>query len=483
MASNSHALSLATAAAGGSSSSCCCVPWHKQVLQRQNRVRAKSYTDADLARDMNALTVEQREVLAEEIHGVSDVPTETPSLVQQKIQDMHEAMKNIPKSTAYRDAWDRAVYLRPSLATDVDHLLMFLRTRRYDPFDAANWMLKYYDSKRQLWGDGVVPNKLTWDDLTEEEQAYVRKGVFLSIPKNYKTPGNSEKLNYYRVFRWDNFSGNPFPLIRSIIYAYMNEIIHNVEMQRGGVISVVDLRGEENLMASQLELLQFAGYCIPEFEKVPNRSLCIHYLLNNSQMAQFVHGITSIYPRDWRVRVRWHVGSWMEIQYSLRTFGIDIPVDCSLHNQENDKSPFSKQAIERQIRSFIESDELWRKSEEKYQHFNSTIAMYPNPQDIITGRNRKVTATWPGNIQLKKLIDSYAPLYLQLEDRREKTEMSSKVLKILQEEHKARFLVRNGDLSYWEALDDEEARLKVGQDLRDESRKLLNQMKKTLNSL
>jgi len=75
------------------------------------------------------------------------------------------------------------------------------------------------------------------------------------------------------------------------------------------------------------------------------------------------------------------------------------------------------------------------------------------------GRNKAVSATWPGNIMYRKVVQDN--LHRYIEARRlslgwiEKTLISLEILQILKNEYGSRFLSRNQ--SNWVAIDDAEA--------------------------
>ena len=73
------------------------------------------YTDADLASDMNAMSVQERLVMQEEIHGVlrksgdeGGMPEETEEFVSSRIQAMLKEV-TLMSPASRRLAWEKAV--------------------------------------------------------------------------------------------------------------------------------------------------------------------------------------------------------------------------------------------------------------------------------------------------------------------------------------------------------------------------------------
>ena len=84
----------------------------------------EKHNDATLAKEMNELSVQDRERLFEEIHGVAADVEESPEFLEQKLQDFDTALSKL--SYAKRKVLDRAIFLKPSIRKDQTFKLMFL---------------------------------------------------------------------------------------------------------------------------------------------------------------------------------------------------------------------------------------------------------------------------------------------------------------------------------------------------------------------
>lgn len=82
-----------------------------------------------------------------------------------------------------RKAFERAVFLRPSLENDDNMLLMFLRADRYDATSAAKRLLLHFEHKLELFGDAKLPKKITLDDLDEDDMHAMETCFFLGRPE------------------------------------------------------------------------------------------------------------------------------------------------------------------------------------------------------------------------------------------------------------------------------------------------------------
>jgi len=134
-----------------------------------------------------------------------------------------------------------------------------------------------------------------------------------------------------------------------------------------------------------------------------------------------------------------------------------------------------KRRIEEDIHTRQFLDDEWRQAEAPYRDPLSPIALFPNPQDIIMGRNKTVAPTWSGNILYHKVIQQHVHRYVEAQDmgsnRIEKTLISIKILHLLQNEYKSRFL--NREDTRWVVIDNSEAQVKISQTLRMLAREIV----------
>lgn len=150
--------------------------WRKRETQPQNASAEGTYTAADFNADMNALTFMERKAMEEDMHGVADIIPEPDDFVEAKLMEMKEALDI--SSASEREAWDRAVFLRPTLGRDRKLHLMCLRARRFSARDAAKLLLRYFDNKRKLFGDALLVKRITWEDVSNLSGCSEKIGFF-----------------------------------------------------------------------------------------------------------------------------------------------------------------------------------------------------------------------------------------------------------------------------------------------------------------
>lgn len=200
----------------------------KSALNETGDERQKNpiqeYTDADFAREMEGLSFQERQQITEDIHLASGHANETEEFVTRKVKELIDVMSNHSKKRVQRDAWDRAVFLRPALAKDRDHYLVFLRAKNFDVYDAAMLLFKFYELKRKLWGDEPLARCIGWDDLSEETRAVYEQFNFISLPRNRESP--SRQVWYYRDSIFEpNLDHIDF--IRALMYSSLFNVFAN----------------------------------------------------------------------------------------------------------------------------------------------------------------------------------------------------------------------------------------------------------------
>ena len=137
--------------------------------------------DPSLAQELNELSVQEREAVFDEVHGVAKPLEETLELIQESFLNLKRELARIPKKS--RKAYDRAVFLKPSLECDDKFKLMFLRAERFDASAAAWRMVGYFNSKLELFGEEKLVKKLNMDDLSETDKAAGHSGSFHIFPQ------------------------------------------------------------------------------------------------------------------------------------------------------------------------------------------------------------------------------------------------------------------------------------------------------------
>lgn len=433
------------------------------VLSRKSNHSASSkattaiiYDERDLAKDLNALSFEERRRIDEEIHGVADAIQETPDFISSKLSAMRDAIHKL--TPAKRKAYDQAIFLRPSYGTDDSFHLMFLRAKRFEATDAASLMVAYFRSKLDLFGQDLLTRKITWQDLTEKEHSLIQSGAYLHLKDREQT---GRLIAYASINIWD--LSDPLAMIRACWYNNAAIEEDSLQQQKGAVI-MMDFRGK--IRHTLLEIVRFFQSIQQHMETLLFRVDSVHILYDNLALDNyFFKSFLGVLRQDFRIRHRFHFGSNIEIQYSLRTFGINLEGCMELGR------PMTSQRINDNLLERQATEDAWRKREEEYTKSSSKIALYPNKNDIIVGRHQ-LTPSWHGNMVYNKLIESQAPRYIAANsmNRVEKILIAFQTIHVLRQEYDARFLTRREN--DWEAMEEVDVQPRVSQALRLAARML-----------
>lgn len=428
------------------------------------RQRQTLVTEQDLAQEITAMTLEEREAIHHDIHGVpQDVVEETEDMVNQKIAEMKECFRNMPVSTA-RAAWDRASYLHPSMADDRDLYLLFLRAMRFKPFQAATRMLKYFEAKRAIWGDDLLIHRISYQDLTTEEQEMALSGWYRLFRTSEKSDSVGRGIAFMQLTQWE--ASKPKALLRVCDYLGYSILLDDIQMQRNGIINITDCRGQ--LKSTPFEILQYLVTIAPFWDSAAYHLVADHLIVDGRSFQAHLDRTRAIFGKTKRLRSRLHYGSTLEIDYLLRPHGIHVG-DCLDLERSTVEDCLGRDAMLHSIQQTMEKEEKIREVEAPYCDASSAIALYPNPQDILLGHNKAVAVTWPGNIQFRSVISARVGEYIAAE-RKSKADLAFQILRSIQSNYNARFLDRK--TTVWEAADDAEAVKKISQALRNEARRI-----------
>lgn len=121
----------------------------------------------------NYMTPEERQLVLEEIHGVSSCAlSESPTFVFEKVQELRNQLQRIRKKPAY----DRAAFLHPKYVNGLDFQLMFLRADKFDSKRAAKRIVLFFEHKLELWGERMIARRITSADLSQDDMKALKSG-------------------------------------------------------------------------------------------------------------------------------------------------------------------------------------------------------------------------------------------------------------------------------------------------------------------
>ena len=113
--------------------------------------------DAQVARELNQLSLEERSRAIEELHGIHKSTLLDSNNVEEKklsqtLQQMQCEIDQIP----IKEAYNEAVRLQSQYIFDKDFRSKFIRTEQYDPRKAAIRMVRFLDFTKELYGPQIL---------------------------------------------------------------------------------------------------------------------------------------------------------------------------------------------------------------------------------------------------------------------------------------------------------------------------------------
>lgn len=137
--------------------------------------------DAVLANDLNTMTVDERNSVLDDIHGVRslNLEDEDPSKLVDSLVHMNHALERIEPKTAFH----MAVRLDSQYVLRDKHLrVRFLRAEEFDATKAARRFVDYLDFTHELFGAMALMRPIYFYDLTKNEQLVLREGGLQLLP-------------------------------------------------------------------------------------------------------------------------------------------------------------------------------------------------------------------------------------------------------------------------------------------------------------
>jgi hypothetical protein len=134
--------------------------------------------DALMANDLNQMSLKERDLLYEQIHGVDERIEETPDFVTECLQMLDLRLSAIAKKPAY----NLAFHTSKDYVTDRKFRLMFARAECFDAQKAAMRLARFMDLKLELFGEKALTRPLYLSDLDKESFEFLKSGGIQMLP-------------------------------------------------------------------------------------------------------------------------------------------------------------------------------------------------------------------------------------------------------------------------------------------------------------
>jgi hypothetical protein len=113
-----------------------------------------------------------------------------------------------------RKAYDRAIFLKPTIQKDAKFKLMFLRAEHYDAKKSAFIMTRYFDEKQELFGVYKVAKKITLGDFSEKDLEVYKTGLGVLLPHKDQTVQTGRPIWFWDATKLDLYGLDSMVSIR-----------------------------------------------------------------------------------------------------------------------------------------------------------------------------------------------------------------------------------------------------------------------------
>jgi hypothetical protein len=156
-----------------------------------------------LVKELNQMSLEDRNRALEDVHGVKDPVEETLEFVDVSLKRLEEEVNKIKARAAY----ERALFMSPSYVKDADFRIMFLRADFFDPKKAAMRMVNYFHHKLRLFGMDRLVRAITLDDLNEDDLSDMLAGSLQVLPQTDRS-GRTVVVSFYEKHGYKSYENH-----------------------------------------------------------------------------------------------------------------------------------------------------------------------------------------------------------------------------------------------------------------------------------
>mmetsp|Transcript_36616 Transcript_36616/g.88744 ORF Transcript_36616/g.88744 Transcript_36616/m.88744 type:complete len:336 (-) Transcript_36616:842-1849(-) len=249
-----------------------------------------------VANEMNKLTFQEREVVYEDLHGVSRPEKESKATLDKAITDT----RNEIASVRLRAAYNKAVFLNPDYVNSDNFILMFLRSSKFDPKTTASKIVDHFKYKLELFGYDNLGKELMYEDLDEGTKNALASGAVQVLPQRDKA-GRAIVFFALDALNYDNVDSQ----LRAIWYIMMCKLT-DPEIQRHGTVQVsYNVEYSDNNL--HLDLLLRSSIIT---KAMPQQVLGVHFCYDNQVVQPVLSMLQMIVGSSARLRFRSHYGKF-----------------------------------------------------------------------------------------------------------------------------------------------------------------------------
>mmetsp|Transcript_35084 Transcript_35084/g.84971 ORF Transcript_35084/g.84971 Transcript_35084/m.84971 type:complete len:468 (-) Transcript_35084:1301-2704(-) len=385
--------------------------------------------DSIIAQQMMKLSVEDREKVYSDVHGVKEGKKENEEMIQDGLDSMQREIEKLQ----HKEAYDMACTKDQKYVESRSFQLAFLRADSFDARKAAIRFVRHFQVKLDLFGEEKLVMDIVQDDLDRDTMGALYSGTGQILD----TTDSAGRCIIAAVF------GAPWTTRAYLQRAFYNTMmtIRDPYKQIHGYIIVV-----YSLAHSSQQGDASKHYTITKIsEGLPDRIEALHLCHDSPKGQVLLTASKAAANPSMKIRARTHCGTNQQIMLSLAGYGIKpgtIPVGegCKITNLD------AYQQRLHQMRS------IERLKEPKRQKIN-----VPSRSDILFGKGTPFQ-NHHGNVQLRNMVSERYKAYAKAATKGQKMQITKEIVQTVQQ-NSGLFLRPDG--GSWVCVEEEAARQKV----------------------
>eukprot|EP00536_Pseudo-nitzschia_multiseries_P002855 jgi/Psemu1/184434/e_gw1.39.18.1 len=351
------------------------------------------------AKELYELNAYDREVINDEVHGVSmgsmDTKQEQNWTEQQYRCYLHTfevELDKIPPES--KPSYQMAIELGSSYIRSGEFRFRFVRAERYDIPKAVHRYCNCLDFLLEFFGKKALLRPLLLSDLTRNEMKFLKEGYIQVLPSR-------DRLGRRILVQLGSYGGTRYSEMEKFrvgVYLCFSVLSEDLTTQRLGVVSLGSFTLEAEGFLGK-ELRSISSLMKRFYHTVPLRWSATHLCIPDDPVFHLIKSfVLFLLGLHGRKMLRIHVGTPMECDYKLRCFGLpteDIP-RTSTHSIK-----LKNHARLLEVRKTIDQFR-WQI---QGTNFGTDIQLpgieCPEINCVLFG---KVAYTYPGNVEYRGLI-------------------------------------------------------------------------------
>lgn len=282
------------------------------------------------ASELYELSAQDRENTNNELHGVttSEIHSnpEDGWTEDQYLTCLDLFQTEIDTKIPFEDkqTYRRGLELGSSYIMSPTFRIGFLRAERFDVQKAAIRYCNCLDFLAEFFGEFALMRPLLMSDLTKRESKFLKEGFVQVLP-------NRDRLGRRILAQLGSYGGDRFTELEKFrvnVYLCFTVLAQDVTTQRLGVVSLGSFgRGAEQCLRDEVRTI--SNLIKRFFAAIPLRWSAAHLCIPNDPLFHVVKALVLfLIGQNGRRKLRIHIGTPVECDYALRSFGIpteDIP--------------------------------------------------------------------------------------------------------------------------------------------------------------